>query len=42
MKNKFAKNLGILGLIGLIIKLIGAIYRVPLALFMSEDAVAYY
>ncbi len=42
MKNKFAKNLGILGLIGIIIKLIGAIYRVPLALFMSENAVSYY
>ena len=42
MKNKFAKNLGILGLIGLLIKLIGAIYRVPLAIFMSENAVAYY
>ena len=42
MKNKFAKNLGILGLTGIIIKIIGAIYRVPLAIFMSEDAVAYY
>lgn len=42
MNNKFAKNLGILGLIGLIIKVIGAIYRVPLAIFMSENAVAYY
>ncbi len=42
MKNKFAKNLGILGIIGLIIKVIGAIYRVPLAIFMSEDAVSYY
>lgn len=42
MKNKFARNLGILGIIGLVIKLIGAIYRVPLAIFMSEEAVSYY
>lgn len=42
MKNKFAKNVGILGITGIIIKIIGAIYRVPLAVFMSEDAVAYY
>ncbi len=42
MKNKFAKNLGILGIIGLLVKVIGAFYRVPLAIFMSEDAVAYY
>ena len=42
MKNKFARNLGILGITGLIIKLIGAIYRVPLAIFMSEEAVSYY
>lgn len=42
MKNKFAKNIGILGITGIIIKIIGAIYRVPLAVFMTEDAVAYY
>jgi stage V sporulation protein B len=42
MKNRFAKNLGILGITGLLIKLIGAFYRVPLAVFMSESAVAYY
>ncbi len=42
MKNKFARNLGILGIIGILIKIIGALYRVPLAVFMTEDAVAYY
>ncbi len=42
MKNKFIRNLGMLGVIGLIIKLIGALYRVPLAVFMTEDAISYY
>lgn len=42
MKNKFARNLGIMGVIGILIKIIGALYRVPLAHFMSENAVAYY
>ncbi|MGX8796915.1 putative polysaccharide biosynthesis protein [Fusibacter sp. JL298sf-3] len=42
MKNKFAKNLGIMGIIGVLIKIIGATYRIPLVHFMSEDAVAYY
>lgn len=42
MKSKFAKNLGIMGIIGILIKLIGAVYRIPLAHFISENAVAYY
>lgn len=42
MKNKFAKNLGIMGIIGVLIKIIGATYRIPLVHFMSEEAVAYY
>lgn len=42
MKNKFAKQLGLLGIIGLIIKVIGAIYRIPLAYLMPENAVTYY
>lgn len=42
MKNKFVRNLGMLGIIGLVIKLIGALYRVPLAVFMTEDAISYY
>ncbi|MDN5299350.1 MAG: stage sporulation protein [Clostridiales bacterium] len=42
MKNKFAKELGLLGVIGILIKIIGSFYRVPLAYIMSEDAVSYY
>lgn len=42
MKNKFAKNLGIMGIIGALIKIIGATYRIPILYFMSEEAVAYY
>lgn len=42
MKNKFAKQLGLLGIIGLVIKIIGALYRLPLAYIMPEDAVTYY
>jgi len=42
MKNKFAKELGLLGIIGIVIKIIGSFYRVPLALIMSEEAVSYY
>ncbi|MBM7562018.1 putative polysaccharide biosynthesis protein [Fusibacter tunisiensis] len=42
MKNKFIRNLGMLGIIGLVIKLIGALYRVPLAIFMTEEAISYY
>lgn len=42
MKNKFAKNLGIMGIIGVLIKIIGATYRIPIVHFMSEEAVAYY
>ncbi len=42
MKNKFAKQLGLLGIIGLIIKVLGAIYRIPLAYIMPENAVTYY
>ncbi|MBF4693048.1 putative polysaccharide biosynthesis protein [Fusibacter ferrireducens] len=42
MKNKFAKQLGLLGIIGLVIKIIGALYRLPLAYIMPENAVTYY
>ena len=42
MKNKFAKQLGLLGIIGLVIKVIGALYRLPLAYIMPENAVTYY
>jgi len=42
MKNKFARQLGFLGVIGIVIKIIGAVYRIPLAQFMSETAVTYY
>ncbi len=42
MKNKFVKQLGFLGIIGVVIKIIGALYRVPIGNFVSEQAVAYY
>jgi stage V sporulation protein B len=42
MKNKFVKQLGLLGIIGIVIKIIGALYRVPLGNFMTDDAVTYY
>lgn len=42
MKNKFAKQLGFLGIVGILIKIIGALYRVPLGNFMTNDAVTYY
>lgn len=42
MKHKFARELGLLGVIGILIKIIGSFYRVPLAYIMSEDAVSYY
>lgn len=42
MKNRFTKQLGLLGVIGLLIKVIGALYRVPLGNFMTAEAVTYY
>ena len=42
MKNRFTKQLGLLGIIGLLIKVIGALYRVPLGNFMTAEAVTYY
>ncbi len=42
MKSKFAKNVGIMGVVGILIKVIGALYRIPLFNFISEEAVGYY
>ncbi len=42
MRNKFAKNVGIMGVVGILIKVIGALYRIPLFNFISEEAFGYF
>ena len=41
-KNTFVKGAAILGVAGLIVKLLGAVFRLPLAGMIGAEGMAYY
>jgi len=40
--NKFIKGAAILGVAGVVIKLLGAIFRIPLTNWIGDDGMSYY
>ena len=40
--NKFIKGAAVLGIAGVLIKLLGAVFRIPLTNWIGDDGMSYY